>query len=145
MGLVEPGPLHFAPARLGYNAWITRVLGKDIDERYIVLMSRVLEKGAAFALHLKEWLLSRLRDIGVLKPWMTVVNWSDCGPHFRANTVLAHSMTRLPELFQCHTDVRYCLECHGKSSLDAKGGLIRRLKFEASAGRWLRTIGHSSP
>ena len=94
-------------------------------------------------MHLKEWLYAHLRELGLLHPWMTVHNWSDCGPHFRANQVISHACINLPQQFKTHTNISYGLECHAKSRLDSKGGLLKRIKLEAASQRWLRTIGHA--
>lgn len=77
VGPVEMGDMHFAPNRLGYTTWVTRVWSKDLEPEFIVVITRILEKSAKFALVLKEWLLQYLKDRGDLHEWQAVVNWSD--------------------------------------------------------------------
>ena len=101
------------------SLYICRVWGYGLREEYICIFTRVLEKTAKFALLLKQVVLQRLKDDGRLKQWMEVKNYSDCGPHFRANRVLAHSMIKLPELFGIHMSHVFALECHGKSNIDS--------------------------
>ena len=79
-GMVEIGATHFAPNRLGYTTWVTRIWGRDIEPFFCIVFTRVLEKSAAFTLHLTQSLLEKLREWGMMPEWTVVKMWSDCGP-----------------------------------------------------------------
>ena len=67
-------------------------------------------------------------------------NYSDCGPHFRCNRVLAHSAIVLPEKFKIHFESIWGCECHGKSDVDAHMGLMRQQRHAHAVGAWLREL-----
>ena len=105
-----------------------------------MLLSRVTEKGAAFQVAIKTWVLQRLSDQGFLKPSDTVRSWSDCGPNLRCKEVLGYHATELILKFKCHQDLNFRLECHGKSKIDGKGSCLRRCKTSVAAKRHIKTL-----
>ena len=99
-----------------------------LQERYIVLLSRVTEKGAAFQVAIKTWVLQRLSDQGFLKPRDTVRSWSDCGPNLRCKEVLGYHATELITKFKCHQYLNFRLGCHGKSKSMARAVVLGAAK-----------------
>ena len=78
--------------------------------------------------------------MGVLKEWMRVVWWSDCGPQLRSRTALAHSAYTLPLKFRIHVHNQFGLECHYKSLLDAFMGELPRRLMEAATVKGIAQI-----
>ena len=95
----------------------------------ITVLSRVVEKSAAFTLNVLERVLDELGAMGILKNVQHLVFWSDTGPHYRANRVLTAHATRILEKFKelsgrvfpqapNEIHVRFTLEHHGKDWCD---------------------------
>ena len=71
---------YYAGGRLGYNTWVAKNWTKNTPKTYVILFTRVLAKTSKLALALKEWLLTVLKEKGILERWMQVCMHSDCGP-----------------------------------------------------------------
>jgi len=97
LGPTEVSESYYAGGRLGYTTYIAKVWSVEIGVRFYVIITRVLEKSAALAISLKDFLFEELKREGVLRTWMQVKLHSDTGTHFRCNRVMAHAARFWPE------------------------------------------------
>ena len=56
---------YYAGGCLGYTTWVAKT--KNTPKTYVILFTRVLAKTSKLALALKEWLLTVLKEKGILE------------------------------------------------------------------------------
>ena len=109
---------------------------------YLSYLSRVVEKGAPYALLLLDTVLDTLKEWGYLGGIKQIQLICDCGGHFRNRAMMHRLAYRWPQKYGIDTAIVFGLEQHLKWKLDGEFGLERRLMDPAAkAGTWLWNIG----
>jgi hypothetical protein len=109
----------------------------QLVNHYVDYLSPCLTHNAAFALQCMSDLVTHFllpRGLHHLQVW------SDCGPHFRCNEMLAGVTIELPSALRrssipLTSSYHYFAEKHGKSAVDGHFSLLSRWLREASAQR----------
>ena len=139
IGPKEVGASHFATNKLAYSTLVVRVWSSN-GSWWFILFSRAVETTAKLKCLQHEWLLHKLRAMGLLTEWMQVTWYVDVGPNQRCNEVITHAGVSLGELFKIHIMVLVALECHGKCRLDGEMGEMVQVRDLAATNVVIESI-----
>ena len=138
----EVGETWRATARLGYSVHSTLLwsAAHPLPGTVITITTRVMEKTALSTVHVLEQVMRRATELGLLNEAITdVCMWSDPGPHYRANRVLAACCVRWPVIFKRDSHLRYGLEHHTKEDMDRFLSILDRRLCDWEKSAWLKT------
>ena len=83
------------------------------------VLTRVVEKTAAYLCVLMEFIMDSLKKDGDLDGCEIIRQWSDCGPHCRAVRTLAHAGAYWPAKYHKSFHIIWGPEEHMKGLIDA--------------------------
>ena len=117
-----------AASRIGCAVHGTIIWGSTVPngKKQICVISRVLEKDTFWTHYVLDKILAHCVSKEYLKPWMTVVHWSDGAPHYRSVASMAFWGWHHPEKYKIHTEIRFGLEHHLKGAVDRYFGRLSK-------------------
>jgi hypothetical protein len=108
-----------------------------------IYLSRVMEKGTAYALENLWHLLAQLRDGGYLDGIHTLKIWSDNAPTYKSSELISTVSYRVLDLFKLDRTVcSYGCPKHFKSTVDSIFGQLRHILASAICNVMLINIGN---